>query len=648
MLAPTLTMLEVLSVVSTMLAIVLAIILFINRNVCAFFYKVISLLMATRNAIKTKYYTDVFEEKTDANPDRPLFITTEDGKEYTYDDVDKLANQIARWALDLGCKRGDTIALMMPSHPNFVSLWIGFAKMGAASALLNVNSTGKGLVHCLNTSLISSEVKVFIVDISLQQHISADLAEIEALGVTVLYWDTSPEPTLIKLAVTQFPNTRLPKYAGPKNSDDPLIYIFTSGTTGLPKACKISHTRFYQAALPGKFLLRLIPGDRYYCCLPLYHSGGGMLGLGAVIEGGATMVLRRKFSVSKFSIDCATFKVTAIQYIGELGRYLSNAPPSVHDDHVKIRVAYGNGMRPEFWKKFCTRYNVEHVVEFYGATEGNIFLFNDQDIVGALGYIPPFLQHTYPTKIIRTKEDDKSEPWRDPITGFTKTCEFNEAGLLVSPVSKHRAFNGYTDEKATNAKLIRGLFKKDDCYFNTGDLLSKDSNGFFYWVDRAGDTFRWKGENVATSEVASVLSGTSALEDVNVYGVAIPNCDGKAGMAVICLAPGVNTSDDAMQKMLGEILALAKLNLPVYARPLFLRVRPSATPDSSYSSDTVKEDGTSAMSVTTTYKHLKGELVKEGFAPASVGTDLLFYFDGKVGIYKQLGEAEYAKSFSEI
>lgn len=248
MLAPTLTMLEVLSVVSTMLAIVLAIILFINRNVCAFFYKVISLLMATRNAIKTKYYTDVFEEKTDANPDRPLFITTEDGKEYTYDDVDKLANQIARWALDLGCKRGDTIALMMPSHPNFVSLWIGFAKMGAASALLNVNSTGKGLVHCLNTSLISSEVKVFIVDISLQQHISADLAEIEALGVTVLYWDTSPEPTLIKLAVTQFPNTRLPKYAGPKNSDDPLIYIFTSGTTGLPKACKISHTRFYQAA----------------------------------------------------------------------------------------------------------------------------------------------------------------------------------------------------------------------------------------------------------------------------------------------------------------------------------------------------------------------------------------------------------------
>jgi acyl-CoA synthetase (AMP-forming)/AMP-acid ligase II len=383
----------------------------------------------------------------------------------------------------------------------------------------------------------------------------------------------------------------------------------------MPKACKISHSRYFLSTLPYRTLCDLTVKDRIYTVLPLYHSAAGLLGVGAALSSGATMVLRKKFSASNFTSDCLKHRITSFQYIGELCRYLIAAPGNVLDFQLSsIRTCFGNGMRPDVWVKFQKRYSVKHVVEFYGATEGNASLFNNFDKVGSLGFVPRLLDALHPLKILRTEADDQTKPLRD-ANGKCVECRVGEVGLLVSQIYPSRKFDGYTDAKATNDKILRDVLVKEDMFFNTGDLLYRDGPGFFYWSDRIGDTFRWKGENCATSEVGAVLAACVGVKDVTVYGVSVPGCDGRAGMGVIAMsaanasgaAGGIQTdaaskdvktvdvSAEVVAEMLKDVVRNCKQHLASYSRPLFLRVKASGT----------------QLLTTTTFKHIKTDLVKE-------------------------------------
>lgn len=330
------------------------------------------------------------------------------------------------------------------------------------------------------------------------------------------------------------------------------------------------------------------------------------------MRAGATMVLRKKFSARSFTPDCIKYKCVAMQYIGELCRYLANAPPNPDDSKVRLRYAIGNGMRPDVWVKFKARYNVHRIVEFYAATEGNISCFNSAGQVGALGYMPYFADLLYPVKILRVDPEDKSVPVRSP-EGLCILADVNEVGLVCNLIDNKRLdrrFDGYSDSSATQRKIIRDVRRKGDQFFNSGDLLSRDEQGFFYWSDRVGDTFRWKGENVATTEVENVLDAVPGFADVTVYGVTVPDYDGRVGMAAISLSEGMSVDKVDWTVFHSECTK----HLTHYSRPAFLRIQET-------------------MAVTTTFKHQKTDLVKDGFDPSKVKNDKLFFYsqrDGKV------------------
>ncbi len=546
---------------------------------------------------------DLFESMCDSNPALVQIRMAESGEERTIRDLDNLANQFARFMKQQGSKQMDTLAIMLLNSVDFPAFWLGMTKIGCSSALVNTNLTGKPFLHSVETCLSNSEVKILIVDYDLVHKLEEEIGKLHALDIKVVVWKNhfkegdekevfqcSP---IINKAVGEFSSVRLGKSARNQAKEhDPAIFIFTSGTTGLPKACKISHTRFQLASFFFPILADLSDRDCLYCPLPLYHSAAGMLALGGCIRSGACLLTRSKFSASSFSSDCVKYKVTAFQYIGELCRYLVTSPPNPADPKVKIRVAFGNGMRKEYWTKFAERYGVTSIVEFYAATEGNVGLVNGTGEVGALGFIPRFLDFIYPLVLIKVDPDDNSKPWRDS-SGRYEISKPNEPGLLLSRIhigSKDvtRRFDGYTDKKATNDKILYDVFSKGDAYFNTGDLLTRDVVGFFFWSDRTGDTFRWKGENCSTTEVSEVLSTCSSLKDLVVYGVAVPHTDGRAGMAAVISSQEDNVVD------FQEILDASNKHLPIYARPLFLRVKKDRV-----------------LPTTSTHKYVKAGLVKE-------------------------------------
>ena len=574
--------------------------------------------LATPKLAKKPFsFLDIFEAKVDANPDRVQMIICETGETFTLDAMDKLANQIAHWGAKEHLKQFDTVALMMLNHPDFVSLMLGFGKIGAGTAWINTNVTGKTLVHSCEVALKDTEKKILIVDTQLRDQIQDDVASIEALGVKIVYWGAAAAEDSVKKLVLKLSTTRPGKEARSKMVvGSPLAYIFTSGTTGMPKACKISHQRYFGAMHLYSTLCDLTHDDRIYCVLPLYHSAAGMVCLSSALSSGACMVLRKKFSASNFTSDCLRYKVTSFQYIGELCRYLLATPASPNDRVVSLKTAFGNGLRPEIWNEFKERFNIGRVVEFYAATEGNVLLFNCSGEVGALGYVPTFLEFIYSPTLVRTDPDDSTVPLR-AASGMCIRCKPGEVGLLVMPIAKSGSgsggqFDGYTDKKATSSKILQDVLKRGDNCFNTGDLLMRDARGFYFWSDRVGDTFRWKGENCATTEVASVIAECPGVHDNTVYGVTVPGCDGRAGMAVIVLSPtaaaagvdvvvataaaadGQGASGDDEQFSISILQARCQKDLPVYARPLFLRVKFSG-----------------ALKTTSTFKHVKTDLVKE-------------------------------------
>jgi len=384
---------------------------------------------------------------------------------------------------------------------------------------------------------------------------------------------------------------------------DKMLYIYTSGTTGLPKAAVITHLRYMFMAVGVRCMLRIKTDDILYTPLPLYHTAGGMTGVGQVLLHGASLAIRSKFSASNFWADCVTYGCTVAQYIGEICRYLLMVPVCPEEKQHKVRLMYGNGLRPQIWEAFVARFGIKQIGEIYGATEGNSNIVNIDNTVGAVGFVPRYAVWLYPVALVRVNETT-GEPIRGK-DGLCVRCKPGEPGVLVGKIKPRnplRSFSGYADGKETNKKVIYDVFAHGDQGFNSGDILVMDELGYFYFRDRTGDTFRWKGENVSTTEVEGVVSNVAGLKDAVVYGVEVPNVEGRAGMAAIVDTD--NTLD------LAAFVKGVQANLPSYACPLFVRVL-------------------SQLEMTGTFKLKKQDLQVEGFNPRRIKDQLYFLLGGQ-------------------
>ncbi len=516
------------------------------------------------------------------------------------------ANLDSRWALAAGLAKGDVVALMMGARPEYFALWLGLTQVGVVVALLNVNLAGAALAHCVRVAGARAAI------------VAAPFAETCAdafAGLPLEIWPHggADEARRVDLALPAFGGAPLDE--GERRATtlaDRALLIFTSGTSGLPKAAAISHHRVVAWGHWFAGLADMRADDRMYDCLPLCHSVGGVAALAAALVNGGSVVIADKFSASRFWSEVAHWDCTIFQYIGELCRYLVAAPPSAAEKAHRLRLACGNGLSADVWRPFAERFGVPQILEFYASTEGNLTLYNVEGKVGAIGRQPPFLAARDAIALARF-DFDKEAPWRGP-DGSSARCSVDEVGEALGRIG-HEAgqrFEGYTEAAETERKVLRDVFAPGDAWMRTGDLMRRDREGFYYFVDRVGDTFRWKGENVATSEVAAALRRAAGVREAVVYGVAVANADGQAGMAAL-------TIDGAPDL---EAKARAALALPRYARPLFLRITP-------------------ALEATATFKPLKRALVAEGFDPARVA-DPLYVYDAEQEAYVALDAQRYA------
>jgi fatty-acyl-CoA synthase len=522
----------------------------------------------------------------------------------TYADLAAGANRYAHWAMGQGVRKGDVVALFMEGCPEYLMAWLGVAMLGAVTALINTNQRGPALAHSI--AIASARHAIIGHELADAWHDAVATAQIRPIAWVTGGLAAGSENLDAALAQASPAPPDKAVRAGLTCKDN-AFYIYTSGTTGLPKAANFSHMRMLYMMYGFAGALNAHEGDRMYDTLPLYHSTGGVCAVGVALTTGGSVVIRRKFSVNEFWNDCHRYRPTFFQYIGELCRYLLNAPPGPHERDHSIRAITGNGLRPEIWDAFQTRFNIPRIIEFYGATEGNVSMLNYDGKRGAVGRVPRYMRSLIKTRIVRF--DLESEmPVRGP-DGFCIECPPGEVRNETG-----RNFEGYTQKSDTEKKLVRDVFAKGDVWFRTGDLMRRDEHGYFYFVDRIGDTFRWKGENVATSEVAEALGVVPGIAEANVYGVAVPGQDGRAGMAALVVAPGFDPA------ALGELLVHS---LPHYARPIFLRLSPE-------------------LEITGTFKQRKVELVKEGFDPTHIA-DPLYWFDAASGRYERLDAARYAE-----
>lgn len=586
----------------------------------------IPLLLSARKAAPDKSidYSDFLEGHFRNHANQPALIG-ESGS-LSWGELDAFANRIARWALSEGLARGELVALLMENRPEYIGIWLGLSRIGVVTALMNTNLTGDRLAHCMR----EAGARYWIVGTELSDAAAsavtrlADVPQVLVAGRIGAPIEVSEEiPTSLSQVAPDaraFDGLHLgqssaaidAKARAGRRGSDGLFLIYTSGTTGLPKAARISHSKALVSGILAWKSQGLTPNDRTYCCLPLYHSAGGMMAVGGALLSGGTLVIARRFSAKRFWSDCAQHDVTAFQYIGELCRYLLNSPSHPDERRHQIRCAIGNGLRPEVWAPFQERFGIPRILEFYGATEGNFALINISGKIGAVGQFPKFFRKAVGIEIVRF--DIESEELVRGEDGFCQKCDFDEAGELLIKITDATRFEGYTDESATEKKVLRNALEEGDAYFRSGDLLRLDSEGYFYFVDRIGDTFRWKGENVATSEVAEVLSGVVGIEEANVYGVEIKHTDGRAGMAALV------TNDDFD---IDALSARVEQGLAPYARPIFVRIL-------------------SQMDVTGTFKHRKIDLVREGFDPAKL-SDRLYFRDPAEGRYVPLELSHFEK-----
>ncbi len=524
-----------------------------------------------------------------------------EGEQLSYRGLAARANRIARWGIKQGFVAGDVVCLLMPNCPDYAAIWLGLTRAGCVVALINTNLISDALVHSVtavgSTKLIVSSALLPAVAAIADRLGSHARIWVHGQGPIGEWAQFAPDIERYRQEPLSSAERAVPTL------EDQALLIYTSGTTGMPKAARVTHGRLLEWSFWFAGMMDAQPEDRLYDCLPMYHSTGGVVAIGAMLVRGGSVLIRARFSASRFWDDVVDGKCTIFQYIGELCRYLVSGPPHARERHHRLRLVCGNGLRGDVWVAFVQRFGVAKVLEFYAATEGNVSLYNCEGKPGAIGRVPPFLAQRFPVRLIRC-EPVSGMPLRD-AAGLCIACGPDEVGEAVGQVletvrAPARRFDGYTDAAASARKLLHNAFATGDCWFRTGDLMRRDASGFFYFVDRIGDTFRWKGENVASTEVANVLCACPGVTDAVVYGVTLPGHEGRAGMAAI-------TTNERFQ--LTDLRAHLTTKLPGYAQPLFLRI-------------------CAALDLTGTFKLVRGRLAEEGFAAA---TDPVWFHDHEAG-----------------
>jgi fatty-acyl-CoA synthase len=555
----------------------------------------------------------VIDELAEEHGDKPALLSARETLSYWA--LAERSRRYLRWALHQGIAKGDVVALLMPNRPEYLAIWLGLTRAGATVALLNTSLTGSSLAYCI--------------DIVAPRHVIVAAELIAALDSTAgflkvasrvwLHGDPGPQAggrPRIDLAVAALDGGPL---AAAEQVDltieDKALFIYTSGTTGMPKAANVNHYRLMLAAYGFCGVMGTRADDRMYDCLPMHHTAGGVVAIGATLVAGGSVFIREKFSAREFWDEVVANDCTLFQYIGELCRYLTEAPLHPRERAHRLRLAIGNGLRPEVWPRFAARFSIRRILEFYAATEGNVNLFNFDGRPGAVGRIPWFLKRRFPIAIVRFDIEQ-----RQPIRNAKGLCERAAPGeigeavgqILTDPAKSNMRFEGYADTADNAPKILRDVFTKGDAWFRSGDLMREDADGYFYFIDRIGDTFRWKGENVSTMEVAEIVGGFPGIREANVYGVEVAGREGRAGMAAIVCAPGLD---------LAALRAYLTGRLPDYARPLFLRV-------------------CETIEATATFKQKKIGLAREGFDPDGIADEILFD-DPRTKAYVRLDGALY-------
>ncbi|WEN42727.1 Long-chain-fatty-acid--CoA ligase FadD17 [Thauera sp. GDN1] len=565
------------------------------------------------NLIKpADHYTvaDRLEEQAARFGDRVFLIYG--GQRFTYAEVDARANQVAHALHARGLRCGDVCALALENRPEFFFYWFGLAKLGVVIAVINTQVTGRPLAHALESTRARAVVvgEECIENFALTPERPAQplylVADSEkpagAAHRSIVSADITAEVAAAPLGA--FPR----EGRAAVRAEETMLLIFTSGTTGLPKAARYSHMRWMSSGDVMQVTLNVTPDDVFYCCLPLYHGAAATSVTSTALRSGSSIVVRRKFSTREFWTDVRSNGITVFQYIGEICRYLLNAPPQPNDREHSLRSMLGAGLTAESWTRWLERFGPIEVYEGWGSTEANTALINVDNYIGSCGRVPDWNKTNF--RLVRYDVETESHP-RDE-NGRYILCQPGEVGEGIAFIVNHPEigggrFEGYTSQEATEKKILRNVFTDGDAFWSSGDLLRYDENGYFYFVDRIGDTFRWKSENVSTAEVAEALSDYPGLELINIYGVKVPEHEGRAGMAAVVMQPGHSFDPKTFYD-------LTEARVPRYAAPQFVRV-------------------SSAADLTTTYKLRKVDLQRHGYDPRAFD-DPLYVRDERTGTYR--------------
>ncbi len=520
----------------------------------------------------------IFEETVQKFPEQICVYYLD--RKWTYQEFDEWCNRLANHFVAIGIKKGDVVAVLLENRPELLAVSMALSKIGGIAALLNTAQRNKPLIH----SIQLAQPKLLLID----QNLINNYNEIKntlnfpnnlVFSIADELKRTSSQLKIFDIKSFQYSNQK-PNYQPKIFAKDPAMYIYTSGTTGLPKASIISHGRWLKGySAFGLTSLRLNEKDILYVPLPFFHATAMVVCWSSVVAGGAAIVIKNKFSVSDFWKDIHKYQVTGFGYVGEMCKYLLNTPENPLEKNSTLKKMIGNGLRPDIWQKFKQRFNIEQVAEFYASSEGNIAFFNVFNLDQTMGF-------SITSYAIVKYDIEKGAPKLDK-NGFMQKVKTNGVGLLIGEINERYPYDGYTEKSKTEQTILRNVFTKGDAWFNTNDLVRDMGFGHTQFVDRLGDTFRWKGENVSTQEVEGIINLIDNVEESIVFGVEIPGCNGRAGMAKIILKENKALDMDNLYRLLSN-------ELPAYAVPIFVRIAGDAA-------------------ITSTFKHQKSELKKEGF-----------------------------------
>lgn len=494
-------------------------------------------------------WSTVWEYLVSQHAQTIVIIEVDTGREVSYAELDALANKVAAWS----CANiaGKLVGVYAPNSIEFIAAVLGLVKAGKVAVLFNEREPEHGVIR--------SATQYGIKDILCYQVDEIAATELSTTDISMLLNQegVSGEFDRDLRAAVSF--------------DDPAVIIFTSGTSGLKKPALFSHRRMVGAGIAWSLRTGMQAQERCYIPLPLCHGNGLAVALSSCMTVGATAVIRRRFSVRGFFDDIRDYVCRSSVYIGELWQYLLEQPPQASDTTHPLRIIFGNGLKQNLWEEVTTRFGIEHVVEHFGATEMPASaLTNWTGQVGYCGFIPP--EHPDAQGIILV--DSHGQPVANGQAG---------EALFQLPQNCYR---GYLDPSLDKEKLWDVDGKT---WWRSGDLLQRTDTGFFRFIERLGDSYRWKGENISPVEIERVLQASGLCTEVAVYGVDVPHYHGKAGMASLVF------KDDQYAEHIPKLLQYLKQELAEFAIPRFIRVM-------------------TELQVTETLKIKKSQFAREGFS----------------------------------